>query len=161
MASSIPGVSTLGTTFGYAFETAAGTKPTTGWKQLTRINSIGGITIETETIDASALEDLVEKAVAGRGQTGAKFSVTVNLTDDTISEWTTLISSSKTQLAAGKSTWFQINFPNLQKAYFVVAEPPSMIPQPAVDQNGLLTAEMTLTINDFKGMDTKVAFSAS
>lgn len=50
------GISTLGITFGYGTETTAGTKPTS-FKQLTRINAIGGINIEPEQIDASALED--------------------------------------------------------------------------------------------------------
>ena len=46
------GISTLGITFGYGVETTAGTKPTT-FKRLTRINAIGGITIENEQIDAA------------------------------------------------------------------------------------------------------------
>ena len=48
------GISTWGITFGYGTETTAGTKPTS-FKQLTRINAIGGISIEPEQIDASAL----------------------------------------------------------------------------------------------------------
>ena len=39
------------------------------------------ITIETETIDASALEDKIERTIAGRGSTGGTFGVTVNVTD--------------------------------------------------------------------------------
>ena len=41
----LAGLSTLGIIFGWGVETTAGTKPTS-FKQLTRINSIGGITIE-------------------------------------------------------------------------------------------------------------------
>ena len=86
----LAGISTLGVTFGYGIEATAGTKPT-DFTQLTRINSIGGINIEPETIDASALEDLVERSVAGRATTGGAFSVTVNATPETITEWETLI----------------------------------------------------------------------
>ena len=50
----VAGVSTLGITFGYGAEATAGTKPTS-FKQLTRINAIGGINIENEQIDASAI----------------------------------------------------------------------------------------------------------
>lgn len=50
-------LTTLGVTFGFGVETAAGTKPTT-FTQLKRCNSIGGISLETEQIDVSALEDL-------------------------------------------------------------------------------------------------------
>ena len=37
---------------------------------LTRINAIGGISLETEQIDASALEDYVTRYIAGRQDTG-------------------------------------------------------------------------------------------
>lgn len=37
-ASEVAGVSTLGVVFCYAVETEAGVKPTTGWKELSRIN---------------------------------------------------------------------------------------------------------------------------
>ena len=66
------GISTLGTTFGYGTETTAGTKPTS-FKQLTRINAIGGISIEPEQIDASALEDAITRYVKGRAETHGKF----------------------------------------------------------------------------------------
>lgn len=155
----VAGISTVGALLGYAVETTAGTKPTT-FKQLTRINQIGGISIDVESIDASALEDAVERTIAGRGSTGGTFSITVNLTDETLKEWTTLIEAYKTGKAGGKSTWFETYFPALTKAFFVIAEPPTIIPQPDVDQNGLLTVEMTMTINDYKGPDTAIAPSA-
>ena len=151
-----PGISTVGCLFAYGVETTVGSTPAT-FTKLTRINAIGGINIETEDIDASALEDQIEKSIAGRGTTGGNFSVTVNVTNETITEWETLISAAATAKTAGKSVWFQTIFPNLTKSYFVVAEPPAKIPQPEVAQNGLLTAEMTLTINDYKGLATKVA----
>ena len=72
------GLSTLGITFGYGTEATAGTKPTS-FKQLTRINSIGGINIEPEQIDASALEDAITRYVKGRADTGGSFPITVNL----------------------------------------------------------------------------------
>lgn len=52
----VAGLSTLGITFGYGVETTAGTKPTS-FKELSRINAIGGINVEAEQIDASALKD--------------------------------------------------------------------------------------------------------
>lgn len=153
-----PGISTLGARVGYAVETTAGVKPTS-FKLLHRVNAIGGIGLDVETIDASALEDLVEKSVAGRASSGGNFSVTVNITDDTITEWTTLISAYVAAKATGKNTWFQITFPNLAQAFFVTAEPPQQIPMPAVDQNGLLTVEMTMIINSYEGPATKIAMS--
>lgn len=152
----LPGMSTLGIRFLYGIETTAGTKPAS-FTELSRINSIGGIQIDVETIDASALIDKVTKSVAGRGDTGGDFPVSVNITPDTITEWTTLISAYKTAKAEGKQTWFEVYHPDLTNgAFFVVAEPPQSIPMPESGQNELWTVEFTLTINDYKGIDTAV-----
>ena len=152
----VAGISTLGVKFFYGVETTAGTKPST-FTQLTRINSIGGITITSENIDASALEDAVTKYVAGRGDAEGTMAVTVNLTQDTIAEWEALISAYETAKASGLSIWFETYSASLGgDAFFVVAEPPLQIPQPETNQNELWTVEMTLTVNDYKGMDTAV-----
>lgn len=153
----LAGVSTLGITFGYGVETIAGTKPAT-FTELTRINALGGITVENQTIDASALVDTVTKNIAGRGDTGGNFTVTVNLTPETQSEWETLIATYQA-LTDSKQMWFETIVPGFSDAFFVVAQPPQAIPQPSMDQNALLTVEFTLTIVDYKGMDSKVSFS--
>lgn len=151
------GFSTLKVTFGYGTEATAGTKPET-FTKLTRINNIGGITIEPEQIDASTLEDPITRYIKGRADTGGSFTVTVNATPDTITEWETLISAYKA-LSGGKRMWFETIIPGFEKAFFVVAQPPEQIPQPEISQNELLTMEMNLTIEEYKGMDTKVEFT--
>lgn len=148
------GVSTLGIRFSYGVETSAGEKPAT-FTVLNRINSIGGITIEPETIDASALEDLVERSVAGRGTTGGTFPVGINITDETIDEWEELISTYQ-DLTPGLRMWFQISSPYLTNAYFVAGQPPLQIPMPDFGQNELLVAELPITIDEYVGMDAKV-----
>lgn len=151
----VPGISTVGSLTGYAVETVAGTKPTK-FNLLHRINASDEISIDVETIDASALEDEIEKAIAGRGSTGGTFNVTVNVTDDTITEWEALISEYKTAKASGLSMWYEEYYPSLQKAFYTKIEPPTTIPKPARDQNGLLTVEMSLTINEYVGPDTAI-----
>lgn len=151
---SVAGVSTVGVKVGYAIETTAGTKPTK-FIQLHRINATDDISIDTDTIDASALEDEIEKEIAGRGSTGGTFKVTVNLTDETITEWETLISSYKSA-TGGKAMWYEEYYPALKKAFFTKIEPPKQIPKPGLDQNGLATVEMTLTINEYVGLDTAI-----
>lgn len=156
----IMGVSTLGVTFGYGVEATgyAGTKPSS-FTQLHRINNIGGITVTPATIDASALEDLVTKNVAGRGDTGGTWPVTVNFTPETETEWANLISAYQTAKANNVNMWFETIIPGFEKAFFVIAQPPEVIPQPEVAQNGLLTVEFPLTIVEPKGSSAKVAFS--
>lgn len=155
----LAGISTLGITFGYGVETTAGTKPT-AFTQLTRINSIGGITIENEQIDASAIEDLTSRYVQGRADTGGSFPVGINLTPETLKEWTTLMSAYQTAKAAGLRMWFETIIPGFEEAFFAVAQPPTAIPQPEIAQNELLVAEMNLTIEEYIGMDEKVEFTA-
>ena len=155
----LAGLSTLGITFGYGVETTAGEKPTT-FTKLTRINSIGGINIEPETIDASALEDYVERSVAGRASTGGTFPVTVNFTMDTVAEWKTLIAEYQEAKEAGKRVWFETIIPGVTDAFFAVAQPPEAIPQPEFGQNELLTVEINLTVEEYVGLDTKVDFAA-
>lgn len=153
----VAGVSTLGITFGYGAEATAGTKPTS-FKQLTRINAIGGINIENEQIDASAIEDFISRYTQGRGDTGGSFPVTVNFTPDTLKEWKAVIEAFK-GLSDGKRMWFETIIPGFSDSFFVVAQPPTSIPQPEIGQNELLTVEMNLTIEEYKGMETTVAFT--
>lgn len=149
------GISTVGALTGYAVETVAGEKPS-AFTMLHRINASDEIAIDVETIDASALEDEVERTIAGRGSTGGTFNVTVNVTDETIEEWETLISAYKTAKADGKAMWYEEYYPSLKKAFFTKIEPPAIIPKPARDQNGLLTVDMSLTINEYIGPDTAI-----
>lgn len=150
------GVSTNGVTFsfGVSGNSKDGAKPTE-MTLLDRINAIGGITIEDEVIDASALEDSLTRNIKGRGDTGGSTTVTVNATDETIEEWQAVIEEFD-KLTSSQCLWFQTIIPGLTKAFWFLAEPPSAIPQPEFSQNELLTMEMNLTIVDYVGPSEKV-----
>ena len=154
----LAGLSTLGITFGWGVETTAGQKPTT-FKQLHRINALGEITIENEQIDASALEDMVSRYIQGRGDTGGSTNADVNYTPETVAEWKEVIESYNTAKASGKRIWFETIIPGFEEADFIVAQPPTKIPSPAKGQNELLVVSMNLTIEEYVGLDTKVAFT--
>ena len=77
---------------------------------------------------------------------------------ETKEEWEALITAYK-GLSGGKRMWFETIIPSFEDAFFVVAQPPEQIPQPEFAQNGLLTVDFNLTIEEYKGMDTKVAFT--
>ena len=148
------GLSPLGITFSYGVETVAGQKPTT-FKLLTRINEIAEITVEPESIDASALEDSKTRNVAGRDTITDSVAVTVNRTAETIKEWTDLIATYK-GLTGGKRMWFQEITPGLSDAEFFVAQPPSILPISGKSQNELLTMEINLIIEEMIGTSAKV-----
>lgn len=136
-------------------EETAGTKPAT-FTLLPRVNAISGIELDVETIDASALEDYQERSISGRQSTGGDWSVTFNLTTETEAIIETMLEAAATATAANKRTWFQVISPNLTKSFFVVAQPGTKIPMPDFSQNELLTVDVTLTIDEYIGMDTKV-----
>lgn len=148
------GVSSLGVTFSYGVETTKGTKPT-AFTILNRINQIGDVTVETEAIDASALEDKQTRNIPGRDTVSDTLTITVNKTDETIAEWEKVITDYQA-LTEGKRMWFQTITPGFTKAEFVVAAPPSKLPISGKEQNSLLTMEINLTVDEMIGSDTKV-----
>lgn len=150
----VAGVSTLGVKFGYGTGTTTPSTMTT----LTRINSIGEIALSVEQIDASALEDMISKYVAGRADTGGTVDVTFNVTNDTLDEWSDLIDTYN-GLTGGAQMYFEVTSNYLTDAFWFIAQPAQKVSQPAMDQNGLMTATMTLTIVDYIGIATKVALS--
>lgn len=153
----LAGVSTLGITFGYGVETVAGTKPES-FKQLHRINEIGEVTAESESIDASALEDVKTRRIRGRADTGDTLTVTVNWTPETYAEWKALVSEYDA-LTGGKRMWFETITPGFDEGDFVVAQPPTFLPSPSKGQNELLTVQIPLVIEEYVGMQTKTALT--
>lgn len=153
------GISTLGITLSYGVETTAGTKPAT-FKTLTRINSIGGITAEPEVIDASALEDAVTHNIKGRTTISDTVAITVNLTSETLAEWTDSangVIKKFNDLTGGKRMWFQVSYDgklsksSTAQSYFFVAQPPSTFPMPESNQNELQTVEIPLVVVSAEG----------
>lgn len=142
------GLSTLGVKV-YQAETTGATKVTTAedYSQLTRINSIGEVTITPENIDASALEDMKSRYVAGRSTVTDALTITINATDETIAEWKAI---------AGKTICIMIDIPGLSDAFFIIVQVPTTLPLPSLNQNALLTMAVNCTVNDFIGLDTKV-----
>jgi len=151
------GLSTLGVKFGYAVEQSPGVKPEK-FKWLERCNSISGIELSTETIDASALEDLVTRYVPGRQDSGGEWSVTFNTTSEVVAQLEAMIEAYNDgqEAATPLNTWFEVWSPNNDKAFFVVAAPPQILPMPEFGQNELQTIDVVFTIGEYKGQSTAI-----
>lgn len=147
----LAGLSTLGVELGYA---VGATKPNS-LTRLTRINSIGSISLSTEAIDASALDDDVTRRVAGRADTDETLSVTINANDVTIAEWEAVITAFN-GISGSQELWFEVYHPRLTKGFWFKAEPPKKLPMPEMGQNQLLTMEINLVVTEYVGMDTAV-----
>lgn len=150
----IAGVSTLKMKLGYGVEEPAGTPPTK-FIWLERANSIGGIDLSTETIDASAIEDEVTRSIAGRADTGGEWTFSFNLTNETEPIYSKMLKDASDGLAENKRTWFEVWSPYLEKAFFIVAQPGGKIPMPEIGQNELLVAELTLALDEYIGMSSE------
>lgn len=135
------GISTLGIELGYGSYTDTTTLPTS-LTALGRINSIGGIQLSTENIDSSSLVDQVTQYIQGRQDTGGEWTITINLTDETLAEWTAI---------AGQKKFFEIYHPDMSNALWVVATVPEKLGMPELAQNELLTYEISLTLNFYYG----------
>lgn len=147
-----PGVSTLGVKFSWG---AAGDTAPVAFTLLTRINSIGEINLETEQIDASALEDMITRYVSGRADTGGSVDIGVNATDATIAEWEAVFAASAADTSGG-GLWFQVVSPYHTKSFMFRAQTPTKFPMPAFEQNSLEVVTIPLTITDYVGLSTKV-----
>lgn len=110
---------------------------------------------------ASALEDLVTRYIAGRQDTGGTWTVTVNYTAETATQWKNAIAAYNTAKASSLNTWFEVIIPNQSDAFFVIAECPQEIPMPEIGQNELLTVDIDLSIVEYKGTSAKVAFTGT
>lgn len=149
-------LTTLGVTFSYGIETTKGTKPTT-FTQLEEASSIGGISLDTEQIDVSALEDYLTQYAAGRQDTGGTWEIEFIMDPDkSVKQIKELYSKSKTAKSSGLATWFQVTFPDMDEAFFVVAECGREIPMPEIAQNEAATLSISLIINSYKGLATKI-----
>ena len=147
------GISTLGVKFGYGIGSLS-QKPTT-FTQVERVNSIGGISLSTEQIDASALEDKVSKYVAGRQDTGGTWEVSYNISDGVVEQLNAMIEAYK-GLSDNQKMWFTVWSPYMDNAFYVIAQVPETIGMPEVSQNSLQTVAMTYTIEEYKGLDTAI-----
>jgi hypothetical protein len=169
MASYDAGLTSLGVLIGWAIESTAGQKPTnTGtstsgeaFSQVLRVNSIGGVSVDPEQIDVSAIVDKLTRYKPGRGDSGGTFTIGVNVTQDVITQWKDIITTyySSTSRQAGLRMWWQVTHPDLTDAFFIVAAPPEVFPMPETGQNEAWTVEINLVVDELKGLDTKVPFT--
>lgn len=147
-------VTTLGVKFGYAVEATAGTRPASGYIQIPRCKSIGGVSLSPEQIDVSCLEDLVSKYADGRADTGGTWETSFH--SDAITALGTLLTSAATAKADGKGVWFVVWIPSLTKSFFVKAAVPSKLAMGEIGENSALEIPLSLTIEEYLGLETAV-----
>lgn len=143
------GISSLGTKLGYGVS-SRDVAPT-AFEWLERVNSIGGVTLSTEQIDASALEDMISRYIQGRQDTGGTWEITFNISNEVVTQLEELIEAYQ-GMSSGETMWFEVWSPYMQKSFMIIAQVPPNIPMPEVGQNSLQTVVLSLTIEEYKGL---------
>lgn len=154
-------LTSLGVKVGYAIETVAGTAPVEAdYVRLPRCSAIGGISIDPEQIDVSALEDYITRYNEGRADTGGSWELTFNVNDDVLTTLETFYSDSATGYDSDKATWVEVVIPGLTDGFFVKVKTPTKVAMPDISENSKLEVSAMLTISQYVGLDTKIDLPA-
>lgn len=143
-------ITSLGATVRYAFETTAGTRPTSGYAVLPDVNTAPEQDLSIATIDVSNIRDYVTRYAPGRQDPGGDQSFTLNHTDAVITAWTTLVATAEAKLAEGKRLWFEYRFPTATYAYYW-AGIPQQLGTSGISQNELDTIPAHAVLTDWAG----------
>lgn len=81
--------------------------------------------------------------------------------DKSVSQIKKLYTDSATAREGGKATWFQVQFPDMSDAFYVIAECGREIPMPEIGQNEAATMSISLIIAEYKGLAAKVAWDTT
>lgn len=105
--------STAGMKLKYAVEATAGTRPTSGYTEISGVVSLAELNTAPSAIDVTPLVELYKhRYIPGLSDDGGTFEVRANGTKTFATAWATLCTAAATAYAAGKSTWFEIVFPS-------------------------------------------------
>lgn len=148
-------LSTIGVKIGYAVAETNGTKPT-AFNWLQRCKSIGGISLSQETIDVTALEDYIMQYAEGRADTGGSWELTFGVNDDVVTALETMLSKAATAKTSNKEIWWDVWFPGLAKSFYVIATPGTKIAMPEIGGGAAAEFSVSLTVNEYKGLDTAI-----
>lgn len=138
-------LSTAGVTIGYAPEETAGSRPTAGYTNIPDVKEIPEMNPEPETLETTTLAETEYKTyIEGLKDLGGALSFLANYTTDLEAKWATLVEAYNTAKAAGKSIWFEVKHPGLEKSVFFTGQPSAM-GLPAMSVNSVLETNLYIT----------------
>jgi len=143
-------LSTIGVKFKYAVEATAGTRPTSGYTEITNIISLGEMNAQPDQLDCTDLSDSWRRYVAGVKDTGGDFQVGANLTVAFKTAWEALVTAAETAKASNKATWFEIVFPGNLTSFYFSGEPVDL-GTPSIEVNQVLQATAHIVPNTIAG----------
>ena len=148
-------LSTAGVTIGYAVETEAGKRPTTGYIKIPDVKEVPEMNPEPETLESTTLEATEYKTyIEGLKDLGGALSFLANYTTELETVWAALVQAYKTAKEAGKATWFEVKHPGLTKSVFFAGQPSAM-GLPAMSVNAILETNLYITPTNAPVWETK------
>ena len=148
-------LSTAGVTVGYAVETTAGTRPTTGFKIIPDIKEIPEMNPEPETLETTTLAATEYKTyIEGLKDLGGALSFVANYTTELETEWAALITAYTTAKSTNKAVWFEVKHPILTKSVCFTGQPSAM-GLPAMSVNSVLETNLYITPTNAPSWQTK------
>jgi hypothetical protein len=148
-------ISTAGVTFGYAVETAKGTRPTTGYTLIPDVKEIPEMNPEPETLETTVLSETEFKTyIEGLKDLGGALSFLANYTTDLETVWADLVTAYKAAMAEGKATWFEVKHPKLEKSVFFTGQPSAM-GLPAMAVGNVLETNLYITPTNAPAWEVK------
>ena len=140
-------LSTAGVYLAYAVEATAGSRPTSGYTRLTGAKSTPSLNPSPETLETTTLDETEYKTyIDGLKDLGGALEFTFNLTEELITQWSTLMTAYETAKAAGKATWFTIVIPGLTNSFYFTGNPSAMgLPETSVSSVLEITNYITPT----------------
>ena len=140
-------LSTAGVYLAYAVEETAGTRPTAGYTRLTGAKSTPSLNPSPETLETTTLDETEYKTyIDGLKDLGGALEFTFNLTEELVTQWSTLMTAYETAKAAGKATWFTIVIPGLTNSFYFTGNPSEMgLPETSVSSVLEITNYITPT----------------
>lgn len=142
----------------YAPETTAGTRPTTGWKQIPDVTNLPRIGSTPDTIEVTPLEETEYKQYEkGLKDTGA-VEITANMSKKFLDAWEDAQAAYDTADAEGLALWFVAVHPKFEKAFYFSGEPDD-IPLPESGSNAAWQPTPSIVVKKTHGWDTKPTIS--
>lgn len=150
-------ISTLGITVGWAVETTAGTRPTSGYSLITEVRDIPEIGNIPDALDATPLEEtFMRRYINGLSDTGGVVTLTANMSDALMTAWEGCVSAAETAWATGKACWFEIKSPKLTKSFFFSGMPVEL-GYAGSGVNAVQDASLNIMPNGVDGWQTKTS----
>ncbi len=148
-------LSTAGVTVGYAVETTAKTRPTTGYTVIPDIKEVPEMNPEPETLETTTLAETEYKTyIEGLKDLGGALSFLANYTTELETAWGELVEEYKTAETSGKAVWFEVKHPKLPKAVYFTGQPSAM-GLPAMSVNSVLETNLYITPTNAPAWETK------